>query len=326
MTEGRANRLKDATDLVRTLSKEIQASSVARDAIMKDLLKDLDGQVTEALSRTDWYDKWGKHFLPSLKGAHLNQQCNNFKDPGVQHYCGKLFKKIRDDVDATFLQLPPPKPSQVQAVAPSSSSSSSSRSAGSSSGGSAPRPKVSMSYYNTSSNPCFAASSLMHMANGSRKVVSDVKRGDLVMSSKGNTAQIRCVVRTLTTNGRTQLVALPSGLLVTPYHPIRVKNEWSFPRDITEPQDCECDAVYSFLLEDSTSEHVVVINDVECVALAHGLSHSKVVEHAYFGSNLVITDLERMSGWSQGNVQLVEGCLVRDNISGLVVGLRQESS
>ena len=34
----------------------------------------------------EYYVKWGRHYLPSLARAHLLQQCNNFKDPGVQGY------------------------------------------------------------------------------------------------------------------------------------------------------------------------------------------------------------------------------------------------
>lgn len=40
--------------------------------------------------------------------AHDAQQCNNFKDPGVQHYGGALFRDIRDDLDDIFIKLPPP--------------------------------------------------------------------------------------------------------------------------------------------------------------------------------------------------------------------------
>jgi len=49
-----------------------------------DLLQDLEGQVALAVSRQDWYQKWGTHYLPSLQRAHALQLCNNFKDPGVQ--------------------------------------------------------------------------------------------------------------------------------------------------------------------------------------------------------------------------------------------------
>lgn len=37
------------------------------------------------------------------------QLCNNFKDPGIQHYGGKLFTYLRDKADDTFINLPAPR-------------------------------------------------------------------------------------------------------------------------------------------------------------------------------------------------------------------------
>ena len=54
------------------------------------LLEDVTGQITEALSKDEYYTKWGRHYLPSIAKAHLFQMCNNFKDPGVQFY-GKRY-------------------------------------------------------------------------------------------------------------------------------------------------------------------------------------------------------------------------------------------
>ena len=53
-------------------------------AYYKDLLKDVDGQMKEALSRKDWYNKWGAHYLRSLMHAHLHLQCNNNQPVLVQ--------------------------------------------------------------------------------------------------------------------------------------------------------------------------------------------------------------------------------------------------
>lgn len=52
----------------------------------KALLQDITGQVREAIIKepTNYFQKWGRHYLPSLARAHLLQQCNNFKDPGIQ--------------------------------------------------------------------------------------------------------------------------------------------------------------------------------------------------------------------------------------------------
>jgi hypothetical protein len=110
-------------DGVASLSREEGATCVARLAeIIKAspyqdmpqfqaLLQDAEGQTTEALSRDDWWGKWGRHYTPSLMFAHKSQQCNNFKDPGVQEYGGNMFKAEQDAADEMFNQLPAPKPS-----------------------------------------------------------------------------------------------------------------------------------------------------------------------------------------------------------------------
>jgi hypothetical protein len=66
------------------------------------LLADLEGQVCASLSCGDWFRMWGRHYLPSLARAHQLQQCNKFKDPGVQSYSGELFETIRDLADDQF--------------------------------------------------------------------------------------------------------------------------------------------------------------------------------------------------------------------------------
>ena len=89
-----------------TMKKDFEDSNTA------SLVEDLEGQVLTAVSRVDYFLKWGKHYLPSLSMAHLHQQCNNFKDPGVQGYGGDLFLKLRDIAEEKFMRLPPATPSR----------------------------------------------------------------------------------------------------------------------------------------------------------------------------------------------------------------------
>jgi len=108
----------DAAELsIKAAIDEITSSSVQGAESMQGLLEDLQGQVSEALSREDWYQKWGIHYLPSLMFAHLTQQCNNFKDAGVQSYGGEVFQNLRDAADDIFLSLPPPTPAPRPAPA-----------------------------------------------------------------------------------------------------------------------------------------------------------------------------------------------------------------
>ena len=54
------------------------------DPYILTLLEDAEGQLTEAVSKRDWYEKLGKDTLPSIMSAQIHQQTNKIKDPGVQ--------------------------------------------------------------------------------------------------------------------------------------------------------------------------------------------------------------------------------------------------
>lgn len=108
--------LDAAKKRVTELSAAIDAS-LAKDQL-QGLKEDLEGQVREALSKPEWYKKWGVHYFPSLMFAHLKQQCNNFKDAGVQAYGGELFQRLRQVADKIFIELPPPTATAVPVVSP----------------------------------------------------------------------------------------------------------------------------------------------------------------------------------------------------------------
>eukprot|EP00494_Astrolonche_serrata_P006186 UN06203 len=250
---------KAAATLMRNFVKEIEASELYKwkakgDQRFLDFIKDISGQAVEAFSKKEYYDKWGKHYLPSLSRAHLLQQCNNFKDPGVQHYGGKVFEKIRDQADKIFLSLPAPKPKVSPVFAQYGGRGASQQKKS--------YKPVSMSSYYSRSAPCFEGFNTVKMANGSNKLVKDVERGDFVWTKTGKSV-VRCVIKTNMPTGKCDLVRLPkSELLLTPWHPVRIKGIWKFPADISCITTQKCDAVYSFVLD---SHHVMNINNVECV-------------------------------------------------------------
>jgi len=289
---------KPAKPLIATSITDIKSSVARNDERVVALLKDLEGQVTEAFSRKDWFDKWGVHYLPSLMRAHLLQLCNNFKDPGVQVYGGKVFNQLRDEADSIFCKLPPPKPSRT----PSSGTT-----------------VQSMSVYNNSCNPCFDGNALVLMDNGTLKKVKLICKGDRVMSPYGAT-EVVCVVKTNCYQGKAELVELNGGLVITPWHPVKIQGKWKFPADLGQVVERSCPAVYSFVLKD---KHVMLINGIQCVTLGHDFEEEGV-KHPYFGSDLVIKDLQCMHGWRSGLVELNSGCLVLDVDTKLVCGLRSD--
>lgn len=50
-----------------TVLAQLSASPAAKDKRLADLITDMSGQVTEALSRQDYFTKWGRHYLPSVR-------------------------------------------------------------------------------------------------------------------------------------------------------------------------------------------------------------------------------------------------------------------
>eukprot|EP01113_Clastostelium_recurvatum_P003822 TRINITY_DN1168_c0_g1_i2.p1 TRINITY_DN1168_c0_g1~~TRINITY_DN1168_c0_g1_i2.p1 ORF type:complete len:809 (+),score=247.47 TRINITY_DN1168_c0_g1_i2:121-2547(+) len=307
---------KDIKDLA-----DIITAHAGGNAHVSKLGEDVTGQVTEAFSKKEFFSRWGQRYLYSLVRAHAMQQCNNFKDPGIQHYGGKLFNDLREEVEAIFVKLPPPKPSVAR--------SSGSRSFGGGGGSRAAAAPVSMSSYYSSSTPCFAGECLVTMWDGSLKRVDAITKGDRIMTPSNRVpATVRCVIKTHCAQGRTRLVTLQNGLKITPYHPVRVDGSWYFPCELVSDVEAPCAAVYSFVLDvvsQEGAEHVMLINGVACVTLGHTFQE-EVVRHAYFGSTRVIDDLGRMRGWDRGLIEFSgegQGCMKR-NESGLVIGFFNE--
>lgn len=190
---------KTAIDPIKQLNKEITKYAYENDEFIKDLLVDLTGQVHLALENHDWFMKWGIHYLPSLTrkydqrntkriyidflclGAHLLQFCNNFKDPGVQHYGkGALFSTVRDDMDGIFCGLPAPKRSQTGA-------------------------QIDMTVFHNSGGGCFHGNCTVRLMDGTTKLVKDVQPGDC-MAPFGGT--ITYVIKTKYRNRKSKMVVV----------------------------------------------------------------------------------------------------------------------
>ncbi|ORZ31233.1 hint-domain-domain-containing protein [Catenaria anguillulae PL171] len=274
---------------------------------IQDLLTDLTGQGVLAFE-PEHFARWGKHYLPSLGRSHLLQQCNNFKDPGVQHYGGPLFNTLRDKMDRIFDDLPPAVPSIRQYVDRRTNTVRAS----------AP---VSMASYNSRADPCFGGDCLIAMADGSTKKVGHVRKGDLVKTEQG-AALVECVLKTVKPDP--SLLVRLGNLAITPWHPVKHHGKWAFPYDVASAaaharewpgMEQSVVPVYSLLLQ---QHHTVIIDGWVCVTLGHGLVHDPVCGHPFFAGNEVRECLEKMKGFEDGLV-LTSG-VERDSKTGLVCG------
>jgi len=117
--EAAANRGKAAQQALQALSDRlVAATSSCNDEQLLALRADVEGRMAKALKGKDRFNRWGKHYLRALARAHQLQVCTNFMDPGLQTYGGTLFKELRAQGDAAFLNLPAPTPAQDETSLP----------------------------------------------------------------------------------------------------------------------------------------------------------------------------------------------------------------
>lgn len=296
---------------------------------LEGILGDFEGQVKEAIIDIAAWNKWGEKYLPSLKYAHSQEQCNNFKDVGVQFYGGDMFKDLQDKLEKVFVSLPPPQPS-MQNTTFSRSFASSKPVANS-----AP---IDMGSFMDRTSVCFDGNGIVAMADGTQKLVKDINKGDKVI---GGT--IETVIRTKSVDGKMQYCKTASGMLITEYHPIKVDNKWVFPIDLYDSSLYNSEYMYSFLLEkekilikvvptvnksvfnclslsrkmnasigDKYEEigvrpKTMVINNTEVLTLAHNIKNDRVASHEFFGTEKVVNTLMKCKGFANGLVTFQSG-------------------
>lgn len=285
----------------------IEERKNASDLRNQALLDDLSEQVTLAQS-DQYFQTWGFHYLLSLYNAHFKQLCTSFKDPGPQLYnkSSPDFQAAKAKLSDIFDGLPPPKASvTVQDAA-----------------GNRREVKMSMARYHSSSNPCFAGSSLITLAGGSKTSVSKLLPGISVWTPAG----ARKVVAVLETSVYREPMASINDLRVTLWHPICLGGTWEFPANMAERCEVYTGKIYSLMLEDDedSNAHSVEAGGMLAVTLGHGvLQGADCRAHDFFGNYERVWQSLQVLPCDNGVFR--SGGTVKDDVTGLVVGFVLES-
>lgn len=290
--------LRQKQEELRHLAANIPAAKFPNDPQCGSLIKDLIspepfGQILMALSKQEYFERWGQHYLPSIHGAHARQLCNSFKDPGPLQYGVKspLFIKCRNVLNQAFDNLPPPSPSILPMSLPRMSlrnihgnvrykrslGSPASDSSGPDGGdllrsqatatmqdGRRFRPTDSMRDWNDPSAPCFAGRALVTLAKGTKIRISTLREGMSVATPLGP----RNVAAVLVTPVKRMKMVKLQDVLVTPWHPVAIpsgaigsdeSSVWLFPRDVSQDRVSYTGCIYSVLLEgdQETDAHAI---------------------------------------------------------------------
>jgi len=273
--------------------------NVPSNKMIQALLEDVNGQIKEAF-KSEYYNKWGKHYLPSLIMAHSQGKCNNFKDPGVQVYQDEKFLDYQEKMEEIFTKLPPPTPSNTHSTIPKSVTRN-----------------FSMNSYYSSNNPCYAPDCQTTLENGSLISVGDLKKGMRVLTEKG-VATIKLVVVSRIKNHETLMCHFDTGLKITPYHPIKLNGSWTYPCKVVEPTPTRIPVVISVVLD---KHHLLTVDNIVTVTLGHDLT-DPIVSHSFFGSSQVMEQLQHHPTFESGTVILPEEAIERDPNTNMVIGFR----
>ena len=293
--------LIDRRDLSECI-EEIRGLSVGSDYSIA-LLKEITGQVGEAV-RGEFWNKWGKHYIPSLKMSHDKQECFNFKDFGMQFYGGALFNKSRDTIENIFITSPPPAPSLQRFNCRR----------GQGGVGCVATPVVDMSRYMNTSGGCFSGDTLIHTQSGLKRA-STLNKNDIIHFDN-KTIYISHVLK-FKVSKNYQVVNMGDGLKLSPYHPIIIGGEWKFPIQVLAPENLNEEYVYNFVLNDG---HILQAGYgvYECITLAHNIQGNEVLEHEYLGTSRILKDLENLP--MESGKYIIKK-LIRDTETGKICGM-----
>ena len=270
---------------------------------VKALLDTIKDQVYLAIGSQEkehenYYNKWGEFYLDQLSTALLKQYTPNFKDKACMVFGGECSKQFMEYAADTFDNLPPPKPTKKVYDHHTRSYT----------GGTG---VVSMATYNNASGGCWAPDSQILMFDGSSKRADKIEKGDVIMTYDSSNpideygavqvsmVPVLCVVETKIPGGKIKMCTLPSGLKITPWHPVKKDAQnWVFPNTIVSPVIEECNSIFNLILP---CGHIPVISNTPCITLGHGYTEG-ILRHPYFGTRKVIDDLSKIKGFKDGHI------------------------
>ena len=242
-------------------------------------------QISIALSKQEYWDSWGKHFIRALISCHQHHHVGNFKDPGLATYSTKEFENLSAEILEIFKTIPPPKGTQIRSMD---------------------------AYVNPYGGCIDINASFDVIIDGKIMKIpgSGLKAGDKVRSTNDKTATIKYILRH--NNCPKQMVKisklrnayelrnLDEPLIITAWHPICVMSHerytWKHPTHCEGAEIISISDrpnVMSIVLEEQGC-YSVFANGVECCTLGHNQNWDPVLRHEFYGTNKVVKFIEKL--------------------------------
>lgn len=181
-----------------------------------------------------------------------------------------------------------------------------------------------MSRYRDKDGVCFAAESRIRLLSGIEIDICTLRAGMEVWTPKGG----RKVVAIIATPVRGRDMCRIGDLVVTPWHPIFLNQEWAFPSTVSKSIIPYTGSIYSLVLEQDQDDgaHAVEVGGILAVTLGHGIvqpeiqvgGRNDVRMHEFFGDYKKVLEGVKHLSVEDGVAQ--SGGAYRDRETGLVCG------
>jgi hypothetical protein len=315
-----------AQDCNQKLIKSIESSISSAPAgspptyILAEFLKDLYGEVALSVSDQAVFKKWGNNYLTSLSRAHELKICANFKDKGLQIYqTSPNFPILQTRIARIFTTVMARLATEGEARAAAIGSAAAISTSRMNSNALA-------NMYNPHGG-CVDGRCIVSMADGSFKHLENVEIGDFIFGGVDGRTVVEVYEKVITkpklgtdlayfSNSGFVAGGLSSSFTITTaWHPVRHTNnlkygdQWQFPCKSSIPKilapsgsinDHGFENVVSIAVRGVNGESkdevygFLVNNSIVCATLAHGVKGDPVLEHAFWGTDLVIDAIKDM--------------------------------
>jgi Mg-chelatase subunit ChlD len=324
------------TALIHRTSALLESDPSNRMASLLTDLSDSDpsrGQIGKAFGSIAAFDRWGRHYIPTVLSSLQNGWAINFKDAlSVEVFGGSpAIRELVDRGDAIFTALPPPTSTAMSVHRYGTSPAAA---------------QTSMASVHSSAGPCFLPGSLVKMADGTEKRCDQIQPGDIDIAGY----QIECVIKTCVPfadivrlegpHRPAGAAPLPADAGFTLWHPVVHEGEWCHPATIGTVERVATDAIYNFVLtrnplmvdftasstEAAERPGCLIVNGLLTCTMGHSFRANAAIDHPYFGAarpghRHILDDLRAQPGWSTGYITWSNLRVQHDAATGMICGM-----
>jgi hypothetical protein len=282
---------------------------------LKGLVNDLEKEVALAIQPANHI--WGNSYLLSLARAHELMKCANFKDLSLQQYATPEFKDCQTASSVAFRAALAEEAAQAQRIAAQREAEARARNdayalqQAQRQAAEVQRRAAANNDLLNESGGCVHGAGKVRLANGTTCRLDALRAGAKVrlVCPTEPTNPFGTVTVTLKTKliGTTDMVELNGGLIATAWHPVKVGDEWQFPMDVSAqnvrskgPASNYREVVYVYSIG-VTGGYGIIVDDIPVITLGHGVLEHRVLAHRYYGTDLVLKEVEAVKTWCSDN-------------------------